>query len=299
MSWPRRIRFRARFAWFLEFVLWFWWFSCFNIRRPPSACENDSDNTNNINMIRKSGGVWGGGDTPTPRPPMGADGRRRPRMATEGCPTLVLFSEESSNETMILYCLAPTPRAPKAVRHCPKSLKVNENHWKSLKTIEHQRKSMKIIEFIEKHWRLIENPWEPLNINENQWTPLKTNENHWKSIDNQSKSMEINENHWNQWKPLKSMKNIANHWTSMKIIEIQSTSMKTSVGESAAWAGPLNCLSLPVLRATPSGTSWSARVCSRPGFARLSSPGIANERCWKRNTNYRNRWTSIDIYRDL
>ena len=52
------------------------------IRRPPSACEDDSDNTNNINIIR-SWGEFEGGDpyprlSPTPRAPKAADGRGRP-----------------------------------------------------------------------------------------------------------------------------------------------------------------------------------------------------------------------------
>ena len=82
------------------------------IRRPPSACEHDSDNTN-----------WG---------QKAAEGARRPSdtgpgfrrsftrnddsssfnihpQGAGGCPTLSLLFEEASHETLIFELLTPTP----------------------------------------------------------------------------------------------------------------------------------------------------------------------------------------------
>ena len=91
-----------------------------HIRRPPSACENSSDNTNNNNITGRLGGVCGGIPVPTLNTlPQAAEGARWAQKAAEGCPTLVLLFEEASHETKVFRRLTPTPKGPKAVEGCP------------------------------------------------------------------------------------------------------------------------------------------------------------------------------------
>ena len=91
------------------------------IRRLPPACENDSNNTNNINITRiEVGGSLRGEPVPYLNThPQAADGGGRLPMGAEGAGTLVLFFEEASRETLLFHRLTPTPKGPKAVQGCP------------------------------------------------------------------------------------------------------------------------------------------------------------------------------------
>ena len=61
-------------------------------------------------------------------------------MGAEGRPTLALFSEDASHETLLFEFLTPTPRLPMAAEGCPTlapfSLKTYEILWKSMKIYE-------------------------------------------------------------------------------------------------------------------------------------------------------------------
>ena len=77
-------------------------------------------------------------------------------MGAEGRPTLVLFFVEAPHETLTFVCLTPTPRAPKAVRHCLKSLQIHEIYWKSMNIIENQCKSVEPARFCRLRRRVLE-----------------------------------------------------------------------------------------------------------------------------------------------
>ena len=130
-------------------------------------------------------------------------------------------------------------------------MKNNENHWQLLKIIENLWKLMK---FIEKHWnskKIFENQWKSLKINELLWerkvfgTKRIWNEKYAKKPPGKQKTvfpklfvpetfrsknysfqkLFVPENVRVQ-KQCISLRNIENHWKSMKIDGIQWKSMK-------------------------------------------------------------------------
>ena len=47
------------------------------------------------------------------------EGARGGQRGIEGCPTLVLFFEDASHETLLFEFLTPTPKGPMGAEGCP------------------------------------------------------------------------------------------------------------------------------------------------------------------------------------